>query len=415
LSKKSDQILDLAKKVEIPHPLPEFEAEGTLLERGLYAVLLRELSASRSKATVAALRKGFEDYNEARVSQAQELARSVAPKGTGPLQLAKYLGTARLIKEYLQVIFQETHGLDLEGLAEDPVGLGRQLSSIDLLGAEITSYLLFLAEKGELPVLSATVRVLDRQGSMARTSSVRKARELLEPLIPAGERLAVMYALGIVADRWCDSRKPLCWECPLLDDCRNGKKVFKEWKVQQERQAKQRAKDEARQAAQAKKDEARQKREAEREAKARAALEQKIVKAAERAERKKALEREAVAKKEAESKRREASKRAAAKQKSAAKKSSTTKKVSTRKKTASKSSGKKSSAKKSSSKKPSARQPSSKKPTGKKAVGSTQRSTAKKNTGAKKTAKRASTKVGSEGAAPKSKTPKSARKTTRKR
>jgi adenine-specific DNA glycosylase len=326
LSKKSDLIQDLVKKVKLPNPLPDPGVEGTLLERGMYAVLLRELPETRARSAVAALRSKYEDYNETRVSQAQEIALAIAPKGKGLERLGKYLPAARLVKQYLQAIFQEVHGLDLEGLGEDPVGVGRQLASIDMLGAAVTSYLLFVSEGGELPVLAGNVRVLDRINAMSRTSSVRKARELLNPLIKPQDRLSVSYTIGLVADQWCDSRKPVCWECPFLDACPNGKKVFKDWKVQQERLAKQRKKEEARAVALAKKEEARAKRDAEREAKAQLAAEKKRLKERQRLEKAKAKQDEIRRKKLAAEK--------AAEQKKAAAKKAAKKKAPAKKKAA---------------------------------------------------------------------------------
>ena len=321
MSKKSDLIQKLVKEIKLPHDLPSAEFTGTLLEAGMYAVLLGHLTANQSAKGVAGLRKAFPDYNETRVSQYQEIAEALAPKGKGLSRLAKYLPAARGVKDFLQAVFQETHGLDLETLKEDPVGIGRSISSVPTLGNALASYLLYMAEDGEMPILSGGVRVLDRLGVMTRTSSVRKAREALEKVIPAKERLQVAYSLGVVVDRWCDSRKPTCWECALLDQCTFGQKVDKDYKVQQERLAKQREKEEIRAAMLAEKEEARLAKEAEREARLRAATLKKITK-----EREKAA-KVAAKKAEIEKKRKDAERK-----KSAEKKKAADKKVADRKK-----------------------------------------------------------------------------------
>ena len=306
MSKKSNQIVKLAEKVELPQELPDTDLEGTLLERGMYAVMLREIPSARAKAAVLSLRKAYTDYNEARVSQLQELAELIAPSGKGYTRLAKYIPAARELKSYLQAIYQNTHGLDLKELEDDPAGVGRTLAAAPEIGTALVTYLIYLADGGELPVLAGTIRVLDRLGAMTRTNSVRKAREALDSSIPAKHRLAVSFALGVIADRWCDSRKPMCWECPLLADCPNGQKVHKDWLVQQERLTKQRAKEEARAAALAIKEEARMKREQERDAKAKVAALQKEKRTREKANR------EAAKKKEADRKKKEVEKLKAA-------------------------------------------------------------------------------------------------------
>jgi endonuclease III len=312
VSKKSDLIKKLVKQVELPHDLPSAEFEGTLLEAGMYTALLKELPESRAKSAISGLRKAFTDYNETRVSQYQEIAEALAPKGKGLHRLDKYLPAARSLKAFLQAVFQETHGLDLEPMKDDPVGIGRSISSVDSLGNALASYLLYQAEEGKMPVLSGSVRVLDRLNVMTRTSSVRKAREALDKLIPAKERLAVSYALGLVVDRWCDSRKPTCWECALIESCTYGQKVKKDWIVQQERLAKQRDKEEERAALVAEKEEARLARESERETRLRAVTLKKITK-----ERDKAA-KVAAKKAEIEKKRKDAERKKAAEKKKAA-------------------------------------------------------------------------------------------------
>lgn len=414
MSKKSDLIQGLVAKVELPYPLPETGVEGTLLERGLYAVLLRELPESRARSAVAALGSKYVDYNEVRVSQAQEIALVIAPKGKGLDRLSKYLPAARLVKQYLQAIFQEIHGLDLEELKTDPVGFGRQLATIELLGASITSYLLYTAEEGELPVLAGPIRVLDRINAMARTSSVRKAREILDPMIKASDRLRVSFTLGIVADQWCDSRKPICWECPFLDTCPNGKKVYKEWVVQQERLAKQREKEEIRAAALAKKEEARAKREAEREAKALVAAQKKAEKDRSKMRKAKAKQLEAAKKKNLLRKAADKKKADAVKKKAAAKKKASSKKKASKskKKATKKAAAPKKSAKKV-AKKASKKSAAKKSATKKKAP--VKKASAKKATKKKAPAKKATKKKAAKKPAKKVTKKKAAKKKTKSR
>ena len=60
MSKKSDQVSRFLEKIELPHAVPSTEVQGTLLELGLYAVLLRELPESRAASAMQALRKAYE-------------------------------------------------------------------------------------------------------------------------------------------------------------------------------------------------------------------------------------------------------------------------------------------------------------------------------------------------------------------
>jgi len=317
-TKKSDRISKLLSSVELRTELPGSLADRTLLEHGMYAVLLRHLSTSQAQTALNGMSKAFPDWNELRVSQAQEIADAMSPRSKSKSRLAAHLAPARAVKEYLAQVFQETHGLDLEFLRTDPAGGVKQLALIPVLGHEVAVYLSWVAEDHALPVSGGIVRVLDRLGVMTRTTSMKKARAALEPMVAAKDVLRFGMVVGMVADRWCDSRKPSCWECPLATDCPMGKKVSKDWEAQQQRLAISRAKEEARAEVARKKEEARLAREAEKERKK-----------AEREEeqRRKKMHREALAK--AKKNAQKAEKAAAAKKKAAAsKKKSTTKKSS---------------------------------------------------------------------------------------
>jgi len=323
LSKKSDLTAKLLAKIDLPGGIPEPLAEGTLLEQGIHLVLVGFLPAARARAAVEALRTEYVDWNEARVAQAQELAGLIAARGgSGAARLAKYLPAAREVKAFLQEVFQKTHGLDLEPLREDPQNAPRVITSVEQLGNSLGSIILWLAEGGAAPVTPAIVRVLDRLGLIARTGSMRKAREAMLGLAAEGSALRLAVSFGLVADRWCHQRKPSCWECVLVDDCSTGRKVLREWKVQQTRLAAQHAREQARRLAAEERERKHQAREAER-----------VLKRAQTAARKLERERERRAGEQARKKAAEANKKEQERRRAAAaRKAAPGKEVSTRQK-----------------------------------------------------------------------------------
>jgi endonuclease III len=276
VTKKSDLTLELLEKIQPQWPLPEPLPEATLIEQGMYAILLRRLEPKDAKEVVARLRKIYSDWNELRVAQAQEIATH--------LDLgAKGVPAAHEIREYLQEVFQRSHGMELEFLRTDAQSTQRFLSILPYIGMATSHYLLWLAGDRELPVTPALMRVLDRIGLVSRTASPKKARAVIEPIVPKGQELEFAYKFGEIATRWCDARKPLCHLCVLVDDCKYGKKAFRDWKVQQERLQVQRAREAARLAILQKKEENRRRREEERERKKQALEAAKRAKEAERA------------------------------------------------------------------------------------------------------------------------------------
>lgn len=398
MSKKSDHASQLLAKIKPRYPLPEPLPEATLLEQGLCAILRRTLDKNAAHAGVVALRKAYTDINEVRVSQAQEIAGHL--RGG-----AKALQAARDVKTFLQEVFQETHGLDLEFLRTEPADAAKFLSHAKFLGLSQGSWLLGLAT-GELPIVPGLMRVLDRLGLAGRVQSAKKARAAIEPMIKKGGGLEFAIRFAEVADRWCDAKKPICHECVLVEQCKFGKKTYRDWKVQQERLEAQRKREDARREALEKKEAVRRAREEERERKRLAAEKKKaeretarrnasFEKARNRASAKK--EREELAKKRAEEKRRaaeaqrkSAAKKSAAKQ-AAGKKAAAAKKAAAKKKTTSKRTAKKTTAKK----KPAPRKSSAKKKVTKKKSSSkaakkkvTKKSTTRTSTKKKPAAKR---------------------------
>ncbi|HJO26560.1 MAG TPA: hypothetical protein QF730_04860 [Planctomycetota bacterium] len=364
MSKKSETAARLQKKIKPRWNLPQARDERGLLESGVVAVLMRHMGEAKAESSLKALLASYEDWNEARVSQIQELATHLRHgTGRGIGLLKKREDAARDLKRWLQEVFQQTHSLTLNELSEDHQSASRLMGNLTFTGLATSSWLLGLAHPGEMPVHAGLVRVFDRLGLMTRTSSPNKAREALTPLVPGGAVTPFVHAFSEIADLYCESRRPVCQNCPLVGDCQMGKKVFKEWKVQQVRLAERRKKDEARAARQAEADERRRLREEER------ARKRAEVEARKRGRAADGMRRKALA----------AAKRQAAAKKAAAKKAA-----------AMKAAAKKPVAKKPTAKKPTAKKPTAKKSTAKKSTA--KKSTAKKSTAKKSTAKKSATK-----------------------
>jgi endonuclease III len=235
LSKKTETVQKLLKKISPRTPLPRPLKEGTLLEQGMLVVLLRHMGQDKAESVLSKLRKAYPDWNEMRVAQAQEIAARIV-NGTRHAtrdECAPWIAASRAAREWLQEVYQKTHGFDLEFMKDDAVAAGKLVTQMPFLGLPGGGYLLWLASGKQLPVHNALVRVLDRLGLISRTASAKKARDVIEPLVPEGEDLAFTTGFGEIADLWCLPTKPICWECVLVEDCPFGKKTFAEYKVSQ--------------------------------------------------------------------------------------------------------------------------------------------------------------------------------------
>ncbi|MCY2960235.1 MAG: hypothetical protein NTY35_08715 [Planctomycetota bacterium] len=309
MSKKPELVPKLLDRVEPRFRLPKPVKDASLLEQGMMIALVRHLPQGEAERVLQELRKAYSDWNELRVAQVQEIASLVSlGERRGPREKVDHLfPVVRAARDYLQEIFQKNHGFDLEFMRDDPAGAAKAFATMPYLGLAGTCFLLWLASGKQVPSHPALVRVLERIGLVSKGASGKKGLLVLAGVVPTGRELDFVAIFGEVADRWCHAAKPLCHECPLVEDCAFGKKAYQEWKVQQSRLEAQRVREEARRAIFEKK-------EAERRAKDDARLAKKNAIEAAKAQK----ERERLAKIEA--KRKEADAKAKAKADAAAKK-----------------------------------------------------------------------------------------------
>jgi endonuclease III len=270
----SDKALRLKKILEtvpVSFEPPRAPPGTSLLELGMLCVLQRHVDDERAKKSLAALREGFADWNELRVSQVQEFQRLVPAKDERTRLLA-----ARAVRDYLQEIYQKNHGFDLEPLRQDLIEAGKFVMGLPYLGATASHFLLWSAAGDSVPVSPGVVRTLDRLGIVKRQASIKKSIAAIEKLVPAESRLDFGARVGRVIESWCDAKKPICWECVLVEVCPFGKKTLREWKAQQKRLEVQRKRDEERRAKEAAKEKRRLAAEARKRAAEDARLQKKL-------------------------------------------------------------------------------------------------------------------------------------------
>ena len=153
--KKADYVKRLIAEVKVRGSYPKRRNNDlSLLEEGVKVILMRHLSEKVSDSSVLSLRSGFLDWNEARVSQAQEIASHLKTGLRGSkFEVAERNRQAAMdVKTYLQEIFQKTHGLDLEVSCGDVVESSKALTDLPTMGQTIGGYLLYQAAGGAIPV-----------------------------------------------------------------------------------------------------------------------------------------------------------------------------------------------------------------------------------------------------------------------
>jgi predicted house-cleaning NTP pyrophosphatase (Maf/HAM1 superfamily) len=163
------------------------------------------------------------------------------------------LQVARDVREYLQEIYQKIHGFNLtRSRATWPRPLASPRTCPSWARARDTTC---SCSPTRPSCRSAGRGAHARPSGLAkRTSSIKKAQAGIEGFVPESMRRDFAIRMGYVVERWCDAKKPTCWECPLVLSCPFGKKVEREWKQSQRRLELQRARDGERQIKEAEKE-----------------------------------------------------------------------------------------------------------------------------------------------------------------
>lgn len=408
MSKKADLIQRLIDTVEPRQPIPTNEVEDFKpVEQGMLMVLMRHMTENQAETSVRALLKAYEDLNELRVCQAQEIAQyfrtSTRKKGFDRLHAFK--DVALELKAYLQEVFQQTHSMVLDRFVGDVADAWKMVEKMPVTTVTGGMYLMWVANR-QVPVQPALVKLLTNLGLLTKPGTGRNAVAAMEKIVPAGKERAFTIAFYDILEHWDDEVAPSYVKYELLRETPYGKKAFADREASIAKAEAQRLKEEERErkrieteekkriAAEkaAKKAEEAARKKAEREAARKKAAEERKAAAEKKRKEKEAERKKAAAKKEAAKK--EAAKKAAAKKvaakkaatkkaaaKKAAAKKAAAKKKATKSATAGKSSPKKSAAKKSPAKKAAATRSTAKKTAAKKVAG---KKTAGKKTAAKK-------------------------------
>ncbi len=104
MTKKSELVQKLLKKVSPRAPLPKPLKDAPLLDQGMLCILVRHMSQDKAEGVLEKLRKAYPDWNEMRVAQTQEIAAQIVLGDRRGLRedVAPMLSAARDTREYLQ-------------------------------------------------------------------------------------------------------------------------------------------------------------------------------------------------------------------------------------------------------------------------------------------------------------------------
>ena len=214
-----NQILaDLAPTLAQPADDPA-DPTRSVLEEFVYAILREGHTKGDADRAFAALKKNFYDWNEIRVSMAEEIVSVIGRS------IRDATPRAQRIIDLLQEVFETTFSFELDGL--DKKGLkqaGKALQRYQAASAYAVAWVTQKSLGGHmLPLDAAAVRCLRRLKLIEDTETdVESIRESLETQISKTKGSQFVDLISELTKEYCWEENPDCPKCPLKSTCPTG-------------------------------------------------------------------------------------------------------------------------------------------------------------------------------------------------
>ncbi len=194
----------------------------SVLEEFVYAILREGSTRDDADQAFAALKKDYYDWNEIRVSMAEELVSSLGRS------ISDAPRRAQRIIDLLQEVFETTFSFELDGL--DKKGLkqaGKALQRYQAASAYAVAWVTQKSLGGHmLPLDDAAVRCLRRLKVIEDTETdVEAIRESLESQITKTKGPQFIDLISQLTKEHCWEENPDCPKCPLRPTCPTGQMV----------------------------------------------------------------------------------------------------------------------------------------------------------------------------------------------
>ena len=189
-----------------------------VLEQFLYAICRENATREAADQAFEALRSRFFDWNEVRVTSADELTETLQAHVSQPEIRAQ-----RII-DFLQEVFETTFSFDLEALQKKGVKLAaKTLSRYQAANDYTVAWVVQQTLDGHaIPIDSVSLRVLRRLGLLEDQTDMESMRGSMEHQVPKAKGSHFVDLISELAESRCWQDDPGCFECPLRTACPTG-------------------------------------------------------------------------------------------------------------------------------------------------------------------------------------------------
>jgi endonuclease III len=185
----------------------------SVLKAVVYGICHEDTTREHANQALSRFKDEFFDWNEIRVSDAEEIQESLAG-------IPDPLTRAQRIRRFLRQLFNRTYGFTLDSLAKKPLKEAlKVLQTYDAFASDyVTATVIQQALGGHaIPIDKAAHRVFDRLG--ISESDVPALRAILERAVPKNRGGEFVDLIEELANDTCLETNPECPRCELRKVC----------------------------------------------------------------------------------------------------------------------------------------------------------------------------------------------------
>jgi len=214
-------IATICRRLRTAHGPVEWPEQWPVLDELIATVLSQNTSDANSGPAFEELRRRFPDWDQVRRAPVDRIAAAIRQAGLANRKAPR-------IKEILQRIHRERGELSLEFLHDWAASEALDyLTSFPGVGPKTAAcVLLFACRKPVLPVDTHVHRVAKRIGLIGPRTDANRAHVALAEMVPDDRVLEFHIQLIRHGRTVCVARRPQCPDCPLLDLCREGRRLL---------------------------------------------------------------------------------------------------------------------------------------------------------------------------------------------
>ena len=185
-------------------------ADRPVLEQFIYALCREGTTRAVADEAFDALKTRFFDWNEVRVSSAEEIADALAGLPDPEVR-------AQRVIDFLHEVFETTFSFDLDGLQKK--GLKQAAKQLSRYKAASDYTVAWVTQQGlgghAIPLDAPALAVLRRLGVLEDGTDVEALRTALEHLVPKAKGPLFVDVVSELAAAACDDTEPPCCACPV--------------------------------------------------------------------------------------------------------------------------------------------------------------------------------------------------------